>query len=131
VRAAASLVVHSAEEPPDALSTRIGLQPHDAWRKGEERRPGRQYPTNAVVYESGLDESHSPTEHAAALAELLRPAAEAIRVVVDSGATAVVRIVEHSTADNVEAWVKPGDLRTFAEMGAAVGFDYYVSHEDD
>jgi hypothetical protein len=87
-----------------------------------------------VVYGSGLDESRSPADHAAALAERLRPVAEAIRGVVDSGATAIVRIVEHSEYDNVEAWVEPDDLRTFAEMGAGVHFDFYFyegDREDD
>jgi hypothetical protein len=88
-------------------------------------------PTNAVDYQSGLDESRSPTDHAAALAARLRPVARQIRALVDSGADATVRLVEHSGSDNVEAWVKPEDLQTFAEMGATIGFDYYFYSEDE
>jgi hypothetical protein len=137
VRAAAYLVVHSTDQPPDALAAKVGMEPDDAWHKGEtrvgpsgivNRRPA---PTHAIRYESNLDETRSPTEHAAALARRLQPVEGAIRSLVDSGATAVVRIVEHSQCDNVEAQIEPEALRTFAAMGAAVGFDYYVVEDED
>jgi hypothetical protein len=116
------------------------LTPDDAWSKGEIRgRLRKPAATNAVEYGSALAEDRPPSDHASALADRFRPFSEQVRAVTArEGDRGVVRVVEHAGVaigeygiGNVEAWLGPEALETFAAMGVSLVFDAYWYANDD
>ncbi len=137
VRAASYLTILNDEVSPEELARLAGMQPDEAWSKGDAARRGREtQPFNAITFVSHLADLATPTDHFAALIERLRPFAARIAAIADLPSTHSARIwiVEHTERDMVDAFTEPGQIEVVAAMHAEVVFSSYFyddSYDDE
>lgn len=113
------LVIQGDFDPND-ITRRLGLEPEHAWSKGDvvpQSRRGRTRSTSSwAIYSGSSIEADTIEPHLAWLLDLIEPHAEALSVIVATGAFAYADCLWASPGLGGGPWIEPESMRRLAAL---------------
>ena len=123
--ALARLTIYTNQGSAEELAEQIGAVPDESWNTGDLNRHDRPLTSTAISFRSQLAAQASPSEHLADLIARIEPLKESLRVAVENGCTARLKLAVFADTDNA-AFMLPADLlRRVGSLGFDLSLDVY------